>query len=136
MSQTFLLEDGDVVVSPADGQPVMVRDGQKLRQDLGVAFATETRPNNIGAGLDAAVGLTGDQFRVQNVVSTRVRNTVRNLQALQREFIRDQRPDTELVASLLLVRVRPLQGSLTSYGVRIEVRTRDGGRTPVTMTLG
>lgn len=133
MTTTFLIENGDVVVSAATGSPAMVADGTKLRQDLREMLSTEARRNNIGAGLESVIdGQPVDQFAVRSKITRRVRRAVETMQLLQTQHHRNQRPATERLRALVLLQVAPLEGSLTAYAFRAEFATADGGRTSTT----
>lgn len=132
MTTTFVITGGDVSINEATGQPRLVADGDKLTQDVAEMLSTEALLDHIGAGLDDVVGTVGDVFTIRNELARRVRRALNTLVSLQQLKHRAQRPQTERVSGLSAVSVVPLEGALTAFGFRVEVRTEDGGRSAST----
>lgn len=126
MTTTFLVENGDVVVSDASGQPTLVADNVKVRQDINGALATEFDSDDIGAGLEEIIGTLGDAFSLRADIAQRVRSSLARMQALQNQFQRAQRPRDERIAQLIRLDVFPLEGSFTSVSFRAEILTVAG----------
>lgn len=125
MTTTFLIDQGDVVISEASGSPKMVADDTKLRQDVKEVLSTSVRPENIGAGLEEVInGKPADQFSIRADISRRLRVALDTMQSLQTRFQRDQRPNTERIRRLSLVQVTPLEGTLSAYAFKVAVTTQ------------
>jgi hypothetical protein len=136
MTTTFKIENGDVVVNAANGQPLLLADGTKLKQDLAELLSIEAKEDNIGAGLEQIIdGSPRDVFSVRADVSRNIRAAVRRMQALQAKFQRNERPPTERLRDLSLLYVTNLQGSITSYVFRAEFSTSASSKVPVTGVL-
>lgn len=136
MTTTFKIENGDVVINAANGQPLLLADGTKLRQDLAELLSVEAQDDDIGAGLEQIIdGSPRDVFSVRADVSRNIRAAIRRMQALQAQFHRNERPPTERLRDLSLLYVTNLQGSLTSYVFRAEFSTAASSKVPVTGVL-
>lgn len=133
MSKTFLIRNGDVVMSSASGQPIEIADGDKLRQDLQENFTIEKRPSGFGAGLEDLVGFAPDnelEFKVD--IFDALNDSIESMKSLQQEFNFNARPTNELISSIGYLNVSLLRNSKTDYLIRIDVNTVDGD----TITLG
>lgn len=132
MATTFLIENGDVVVSEAGGQTKLIADGDKLKQDIKEMLSTEARADNIGAGLEGVVGgRPADKFTIRAEISRRLRRAIATLQTLQVKFQRAERPIDERVRRLSVVEVQALEGSLSAFAFKVAVTTERGFDTSV-----
>lgn len=132
MTTTFRVEQGDVVVSASSGQPTMIADGRKLRQDLAEMMSTQVQPDNIGAGLENIIdGSAVDRFDVQFRLSDSIGRATEVMKSLQRRIQRTERPPSEQLVSLVSIFVGPVVGSLTAYAFRAEFTTNANTRTSV-----
>jgi hypothetical protein len=133
MSKTFLIRNGDVVMSSASGQPIEIADNAKLKQDLQENFTIAKRPSGFGAGLEELVGFAPDnelEFKVD--IFEALEESIEAMKSLQQEFNFNARPNDELISSVGYLNVDLLAGSKTDYLIRIDVNTVDGD----TITLG
>lgn len=133
MTTTFVVDQGDVVVSDVSGQPNIVSGGLKFRQDLKEALSIDAKADNIGAGLDSILdGRPSDVFTVRAQISQNIRRAITNMQSLQAQFHRAERSGDERVRQLTAVHVTTVEGGLTDFAFRVEVATIGGARQTVT----
>jgi hypothetical protein len=136
MSTTFQVANGDVVINRSSGQARLVADETKLRQDLRMALATGSRPDNVGAGLEDAVnGQAATPALVTRQVSRRVRIMVSNIQDLQSRFQREQRPRGERLVRLGRLQVSQVADDPTAFYFRATFITGRTG-TSGSITIG
>lgn len=136
MSTTFQVSNGDVVINRSSGQPRLVADESKLRQDLRGALSSEARPDNVGAGLEDAVnGQAATSTLVTRQISRRVRTMVSNMQDLQTRFQREQRPRGERLVRLGGLQVSQVAGDPTAFYFRATFVTGRTG-TSGSITVG
>jgi hypothetical protein len=126
VSKTLKIANGDMVLSAASGQPVMVSGGAKLKQDLGEMLAVDELPDGFGAGLRQVMGsLSDDDDRSVPLLAQRhLRKATERLVQLQRGGA--VRPDAERVASLTSLNVVRADGSKTDYKFSAAFRTVAG----------
>lgn len=106
--RTFKIVNGDVVYDTA-GQPKLVEDTEKLRQDWREVLSIETQENGYGAGLDSLMGeLTNDTQRLESfqvMVHQKIIKAVERWKYLQRISRRGCRTNKELVNKIGTLRV-------------------------------
>lgn len=127
MSTTFLIVNGDVVISSANGQPIEIADQDKLRQDLQENFTIEKRPNGFGAGLEELIGFVPDSeitFRVS--VFDALQESIESMKNLQEEFNANVRPTNERISKIGYLNVTVGENDPTSFSIRVDVTTVDG----------
>ena len=128
MTTTFLITQGDVVISQSSGQPRMIQDSDKLRQDIRIGLSTGVRLDNIGAGLEDVInGQAATPSLVERSIQRRVQTMVSNIQTLQGRFNREQRPRGERLVRLATVQVSTVENDPTAFYFRAEFIS---GRTP------
>lgn len=135
MTTTFQVLRGDVVVNRSSGQPTLVADGVKLRQDLRVALATGARRDNVGAGLEDVInGRATVPSAVQREITRRVQVMVQQMQSLQALYNRDQRPREELLLRLSNITVTNLADDPTAYQFRAAFLSGRASSDPIIFT--
>lgn len=129
MTQTFLVQNGDILFSGATGRPVLIEGQTKLQQDLKQATEIRTLPNGFGFGLDDVIGLVGDVVSINIEVQRRIRDGITSIMMLQQRFLKAQRTPEEVIAKIDSISVFPLQKPIvggqvsTAYGFQFGVRT-------------
>lgn len=135
MSTTFLIRNGDVDISRSSGQPKLIADADKIRQDLRVALATEARTDNVGAGLEDVVnGNAASAGTVERAIERRVRNSVASIQRLQDQFQRGKRPAAERLVRVATVQVSTVANDPTAFYFRAEFVTARSPNDPVRLS--
>lgn len=135
MSTTFQISRGDVVVNDSSGQPKLVADDVKIRQDLRIALSTAARVDNIGAGLEDVVnGQAATASLVERQIERRVQASVANIQRLQDQFQRDQRPQEERLIRVATIIVTTVADDPTAFSFRAEFVTARSPAGPITLS--
>jgi len=135
MTQTFLIQNGDVVIG-ATGQPTMVADGVKLRQDVQENLSISVQSTGFGAGLDDLVGILGDEFSLRAKVAQRVRTSIGAMLLLQNQYHRAQRPLTERIARIGQILVSSVGGKKSTFLFKVDVMSAAGLTASTTGILG
>jgi len=133
MTNTFQIVDGDVVISTATGQPYMVEEKEKLRQDVRQLLAQDTDEDGFGASLDRIVGtVPSDPTLTRADIAQGIRDSVRVLQALQDEFQSGYRTPEERLLEIVNLTVNQIrqgtQLSKTGFLFRLDVLSVAGGQ--------
>lgn len=116
MSSTFLVTGGDVVINRSSGQPRLIADAQKLRQDLRIALSTAARIDNVGAGLEDVInGRAATPSIIESAIQRRVINSATNMQELQNRYNRNERPRGERLVSVAFVQVSTVANDPTAF---------------------
>lgn len=116
MSSTFLVTGGDVVINRSSGQPRLIADSEKLRQDLRISLATAARIDNVGAGLEDVIdGRATTASLIERAIQRRVAFATANMQELQNKYNRNQRPRGERLVALAFVQVSTVANDPTAF---------------------
>jgi hypothetical protein len=136
MTDTFLIQNGDIQIDATSGRPVMIADGPKLGQDLGEDLAVSVRDNGFGAGLDGLIGKLGDEFSLRAEVGRRVRRSIESMQSLQNRFHKTQRPKAEKILRLNSVTTSMVADKKTTLVFLVSVTSGNGSTVTTTVGLG
>lgn len=130
MTQTFRITNGDWTIDKRSGRPLLIADGDKLRQDLREDLTIERQPNGFGAGLEQIVGTVADAFTILTLIQQRIQDSVTTMARLQDQTQRLQRPAAERIRNITRLNVYPVAqggGALqTGYAFQLAVATVAG----------
>jgi hypothetical protein len=123
MSQTFLIKNGDVMISNMSGTPHMIVGKEALRQDLLEDLSINTLPNGYGAGIPALVGYVPyDTMPFTMDIDKLIRSSIDTMQALQNSIQSIYRPTDEQIAGISFLRVfqHPTDPRVYLYYVNVD----------------
>lgn len=136
MTQTFKITNGDWVLNKSNGRPTMVKDREKLRQDVREDLCVATQITGFGAGLESRLGQDVDPFAFRLDISRNIRKSITTIQQLQDQFLSSKRADTERIEGIssLSVNAVNLGGGTakTGYSFKLSVKPVAGD----TFTVG
>ena len=127
MTTTFEISNGDVVIDRNNGQPALIADGLKLKQDLRIALGTEARAENVGAGLEDTIkGRATTPSLMENAIERNLEQSATMMETLQTQFQRTERPAEEQLVRLAAVQVTTNVEDPTAYYFKAEYITARG----------
>lgn len=136
MSSTFRISNGDVVINGSSGQPDLIKDGPKLRQDIRIALGTGARRDNVGAGLDQVIGRSAVTVAaVRSRIRDRIARSIANMRSLQTRYNRAERPRQERIVDFRDLRVQTVADDPTSFYFSIRVISADNRTTAFGATV-
>jgi|SRR5579872_922959 len=145
MSQTFLVQNGDVIQTP-QGQVAILSSptatnginlpqNQKIRQDLSEGLSVEIQPDGFGAGIVNMVGSNfesddGSSSNIDFALRDRLTSFANRFIALQKRNV-SNRPRNEIIAKVSNIETLQSQDDPTTYFWVIEFVTYDGQIQPL-----
>ena len=126
MSRTFLIQNGDWVVSAQTGRHQLVADAAKVRQDIRENLSVATQPSGFGAGIDQLLGQVFDPINFRVLLARNIRLSIQAMQALQDQFQPQQRPLAERIRGITALQVFLLNGA-TDFAFQLQVSTLAAG---------
>ena len=136
MSQTFLIKNGDVVISNMSGTTHMVTDRTALRQILLENLSINTLQDGFGAGIPSLVGFVPyDPAPFTMSVDRSIRNSINTMRSLQRADLSIVRPRDEQITGISFLRVFQDTGDPRVYLYYVNVTTVAGPQMQVSGTI-
>lgn len=136
MSQTFLIKNGDVVISNMSGTTYMVTGRTALRQDLLENLSINTIYNGFGAGIPGLVGFVPlDPTPFTMAVDRMIRNSINTMMNLQQATLSIYRPTDEQITGISFLRVFQDPTDPRVYLYYVDVTTVAGPQMQVSGTV-
>lgn len=138
MATTFMVQDGDIIVSSSTGRPILVSGVAKLQQDLDEFFNIDVQPNGFGAGLDRLVGLVpyGGDALVTSMAEQQITDGLADFRRLQRSNSTIPRTSDERIVGAKYIQVQQDNNDQTKFYFVVNVVTESGKVVSSTTTIG
>jgi hypothetical protein len=137
MAQTFLIQNGDWVVSSASGRPIVISGPEKTKQDIKEFFEIDIQPNGFGAGITSLVGMvakTGSDM--SGLIDRQITDGIAHFRSIQIADVNTPRTADERIFGVTNIRASQDRSDPTKYTFGANVVTESGKTIPVTFSNG
>lgn len=132
MARTFKVQNGDIMVSAANGRPTLVEGIEKLRQDIVEFFTVSITPTGFGAGLEQLIGLISmGSHAFTSIADKQIRDGIVEFRKLQRSNTNIPRTPDERIVGVTGVQVEQDSEDPTKYFFRANIVTESGKTFPL-----
>lgn len=135
MAQTFLIQNGDWVVSSASGRPITITSSVKVKQDVQEFFSIAIQPSGFGAGIDDLVGVVvNNGAEMVGLVDKHIADGISDWVNLQKADTNTPRTPDELISGETNLSVSQDPEDPTRYNFYVNIVTESGDSIPVVFT--
>lgn len=132
MSDTFQINNGDVIVSSTNGRPILISDSLKLSQDVKEFFTVNVLPNGWGAGVEQLVGIVEVSHSVfVSMADKQISDGLDTFISLQNSEPRIPRLPQERILAITNLNVDSDSTDQTKFYFRANIVTEAGVPVPI-----
>lgn len=136
MASTLKIQDGDVMISSANGRPITITGQQKTSQDIKEFFTINIQANGFGAGIEQLIGALSSGSSLTGVVDRQIVDGINDFIDLQRSDPSIPRTADETIVGVTDVQTTQDPSDPTKYYFTANVITLSGKAYPIVISNG